>query len=199
PQPRRPVALAVAALAVLLLAAALVWTKSSRDEPGPRGPAAPAEETAARDNGDDVPSDWVTYADPRVGYRVAHPPGWQVRTRDGTRTDIVDPGTGSYLRLDWTASPGPSPEAAWESLSRSFGARHAEYREIRIEPTTFKDFDAAEWEYTYTDGGARLHAIDLGFVTRAHGFALNFQTHEERWEDSQDIFEAFKASFQVPG
>ncbi len=108
------------------------------------------------------------------------------------------PATGSYLRLAWTDSPGPSPEGAWEDLSQSFGASHDNYDEIRIDPTTFKGFDAAEWEYTYSEAGADLHAVDLGFVTGDYGFALNFQTDEAAWDDSQDTFDAFKASFGAP-
>ena len=157
-----------------------------------------SEEREAPAGAEGVPADWVTYTDPKVGYRVAHPPGWQVRPLDGTRTDITDPSTGTYLRVDWTDTPGPSPEGAWESLSQSFGARHEAYEEIRIEPTTFKGLDAAIWEYAYSARGARLHAVNLGMVTDRHGFALNFQTSEDRWEASQSQFEAFKASFQVP-
>ncbi|HVM02736.1 MAG TPA: hypothetical protein VM263_08700, partial [Acidimicrobiales bacterium] len=63
----------------------------------------------------------------------------------------------------------------------------------------YQGFDAAVWEYAYTAGGARLHAVNLGMVTGRHGFALNFQTREDRWESSLPLFEAFKASFRVPG
>jgi serine/threonine protein kinase len=197
-RPWPPGVLAAIAIGILLVIG-LAWAVAAGgDDPAANGSPDQAAQAEGEEGGDDVPADWVTYTDREVGYRVAHPPGWQVRSRGGTRTDIVDPDTGSYLRLDWTATPGPSPEAAWESQSKSFGARHDDYQEVRIEPTTFKGFDAAEWEFTYTDGGARLHAIDLGFVTDTHGFALNFQTHERRWDDSQDVFDAFKASFYVP-
>lgn len=186
----------------ILVAGIVAWSGSNDDRspattpttaasPGPSAaPAAPAAP---------VPADWVTYTDPKVGYRISYPAGWQVRPLDGTRTDITDPATGSYLRVDWTATPGPSPEGAWESLSKSFGSRQKAYQEIAIEPTTYKGFDAAAWEYAYTARGARLHAVNLGMVTGDYGFALNFQTSEERWSSSQPLFDAFKASFQVPG
>ena len=199
---------AMAALVVVaLLAGAVAWASSrgggAGGTAGPttaRGPVttAPAgPEPPSASAG--VPGDWVTYTDPKVGYRVAHPPGWTVKALDGTRTDITDPTTGSYLRVDWTATPGPSPEGAWASLSKSFGSRHEAYQEIRIDPTTYKGFDAAAWEYAYSARGARLHAVNLGMVTPTHGLALNFQTPEERWASSQPLFEAFKASFQPPG
>ena len=200
-RPPRWVAVAALLVVVALVAGVLLWS-ATKDSDGPRqaAPDTAATTTAPADAGgpEGVPSDWVAYTDPRVGYRIAHPPGWRVRVLDGTRTDFVDPATGSYLRVDWTDTPGPSPEGAWESLSRSFGSRHRNYDEIRIEPTTFKGFDAAEWEYAYTAGNGRLHAVNLGMVTGTHGFALNFQTSEERWESSQPQFDAFKAWFQTP-
>jgi hypothetical protein len=62
--------------------------------------------------------------------------------------------------------------------------------------------DAAEWEFTYEDGGAQLHAIDLGFIVPTEGegtgMALFFQTHEEDWTSSQELFEQLKAGFQAP-
>ena len=223
-RPSRWPAVAALLLVVALVAALALSAATGDDDDGepsasdttPSTTAAPADDAPARGSGSDddggrptereapapqaegVPADWVTYTDPKVGYRIAHPPGWQVRPLDGTRTDITDPNTGSYLRLDWTDTPGPSPEGAWQSLSQSFGARHEAYQEIRIEPTTFKGLDAAIWEYAYSSRGARLHAVNLGMVTGTHGFALNFQTSEDRWEASQSQFEAFKASFQIP-
>jgi hypothetical protein len=48
------------------------------------------------------------------------------------------------------------------------------------------------------DGGAALHAVDLGFVTGSYGFALNFQTHARDWDRMQPYFEHFKESFTLP-
>lgn len=144
-----------------------------------------------------VPDDWVRYTDTATGYRISHPPGWEIHRLDRSRTDFRDPATGAYLRVDWTDTPGESPVAAWEQQSRNFGARHENYRELGIEPTTYKGFDAALWEYTYT-AGVQLHAVNLGFVTGRYGFALNFQTPERNWEESQSLFEAYKEAFEVP-
>ena len=114
-------------------------------------------------------------------------------------TDFRDPDTGSYMRVDWISPPGEDAVAAWEAQSASFEGNHENYVNLGIEGTEFNGWEAAEWEYTYSDGGADLHAINLGFiVSEEYGFALNFQTHEENWTASQEIFEAFKASFEPP-
>jgi serine/threonine protein kinase len=174
---------------------------------GGGGGDASAGETQAPDTGAaagagfDVPVDWVTYEDPSSGFSISHPPDWEVivQSRDADSLDIEDPAAGgTYLRIDWTDSPGPSPLAAWEAQAESFAARHDNYEEIQIEPTTFKGFEAAIWEFTYSDGGVDLHAADIGFVTDDYGFALFWQTQAEAWEDSRDLFQAFQASFQPP-
>jgi hypothetical protein len=147
-----------------------------------------------------VPAGWTRYRDATTGYRIAYPPGWVPTPTDSSqRIDFVDQASGSYLRVEWQQPPGDSPAGSWRAASATFGASHDNYQELRITPTTFQGYDAAEWEYTYTDQGADLHAIDLGFVTGAYGFALNFQTHAEDWDSSQATFEAFKAAFQAPG
>ena len=85
----------------------------------------------------------------------------------------------------------------WRDLAPGFAATHEAYSEIGISPATFQGHAAAIWEFTYVDG-VRLHAEDLGFVAGNYGFALYFQTHADRWEQSQDTFEALKASFEPP-
>ncbi|CAN5161978.1 hypothetical protein BH20ACT22_BH20ACT22_04980 [soil metagenome] len=142
-----------------------------------------------------VPADWSTFSIGDTGFVVAHPPGWEETSSGATQADLRDPVSGTYLRVGWTDTPGPSPEGAWKELSDSFGATHADYDEIRIDPTTFKGYDAAEWEYSYSEEGVQLHAINLGFVTGDLGFALNFQTREEDWDASKRLWRTLKASF----
>jgi serine/threonine protein kinase len=168
--------------------------------PGPAPPSEPnaGEERPGGAGGPVVPTRWVEYEDPDTGYRISHPPEWSVVPLGDTRTDIRHPSNGTYLRVDWTGTPGDDPVAAWESFSESFAASHEGYNEIRIEATKYQGFDAAVWEFTYSVEGASLHAIDLGFVTDKYGFALNFQTRAEDWTSSQRIFERFQASFEPP-
>ncbi len=214
-----PVA-SVAALALLAVPAFLLWNRSSdrpqearkrnvqppieRTSPSPEAPVAVAtapnvaEPSPAEEGPPSPAGGWNPYDDPATGYSIAYPAGWEVVPLDRTRTDFRDPYSGTYLRVDWTDQPGPSPVAKWREYAPDFAARHEGYEEIRIEETTYKGFDAAVWEFRYVEGGAPLHAIDLGFVTGDYGFALNFQTSEEDWVSSQDLFQAFKRAFTPP-
>ena len=145
-----------------------------------------------------MPNSWVEYEDPDTGYTISYPPAWSVVPLGDTRTDIRHPTNGSYLRVDWTDEPGDDAVAAWETFSESFEARHENYDELRIDATKYQGYDAAVWEFTYSEEGTNLRAIDLGFTTDEYGFALNFQTRAEDWTGSQKVFERFKAAFEPP-
>jgi eukaryotic-like serine/threonine-protein kinase len=168
-------------------------------DPGP-GPGSGGSEGEVPVVAPPIPEEWQSYTDPDTGYELTYPVGWEVRTQSAsdTTTDFFDPDTGTYLRVDWTDDPGPSPEAAWEQQSDTFAQTHDDYVEIRIDPTVYRGFDAAMWEYSYREGDASLHAYNLGFVTPEYGFALNFQTRSENWTESQPLFERFQKGFRVP-
>ncbi|HEX2178035.1 MAG TPA: serine/threonine-protein kinase [Actinomycetota bacterium] len=159
--------------------------------------AAPSR-TGSGQQAPSAPDGWETASLGDTGYEIGHPESWTVRQNalgDGSSTRFEGP-DGRYLLDDWTSDPGDDALAAWEQQSQSFARRHDDYQEIRLESTEFQDFPtAAVWEWTYTEGGARLHAIDLGFADDSYGFALNFQTRDEDWESSQDTFDRFKQAF----
>ena len=160
--------------------------------------AAPEQSGSGQGTGE-VPAGWRTYTDPEAGYTVAYPGSWKVEPADGPRIDFRDPETGSYLRVDWTDQPKPDPVADWRTQSQGFAASHQGYEEITIAPEEYRDYDAARWEFRYTDGGARLHAIDLGFVVGDKAYALFFQTKEELWSANQDVFTQIRDSFRPAG
>ena len=190
------------AAGVLFVVAALLFTSMDGDDPEGAGRDRSRDRNAAgapgggdRDAGEAGIPELATYEDPAIGYQVSYPEGWSIIPQDDSMTDFRDPETGAYLRMDWVAEPGPDAAAAWEEASDRFAAEHSDYTELAIDPVTFQGFEAAEWEYTYEEGGAELHAINLGVVTDTYGYALNFQTDEEDWEESQALFEAIKESF----
>ena len=215
-QSRRWVGALLVGLAILVLGAVLIVRTADEGPPasspdttatapdegpsvtdGSRTGRASGERPTTLEAGVAVPRDWVTYSDPATGYRISHPPGWQVRTQ-GTLTDFRDPVSGAYLRVDHTSSPGPDPVQAWVDLEKRFAAMNENYQRIQITPTRYAGFPAAIWEFTYTSGGAQLRAVDLGFVTDRYGFALNFQTRARDWDRLQPVFDAFRSSFQAP-
>lgn len=158
----------------------------------------PAGEPAAGDPaGASVPADWTTYEVADTGTSVAHPDDWSTEARSSTATDLIDPGGGRYLRIDYTETPGDDAVADWERQSESFDASHDNYSEIAITEYEYPGADTAGlWEYTYSEGGADLHAYNLAIVIGGRGYALNFQTREDQWDESQQLWEQFVAGFE---
>ena len=170
---------------------------SSRSNSGPGG----GNQENEGDGGEPA-EDLQTYTDPS-GWSIDYPTDWGIEPQsvDADSVDIADPAGGRYLRVDWTDQPGPDAMASLQAQAPSFGAQHAGYQEMQLTPTTFAGSDnAGLWEYTYEESGAPLHAYNLQFVTSdgGHGFALNFQTTEEQWETSQDLWGTFMDSFEAP-
>lgn len=202
------------ALVVLALLAAFLIPKLGADDPVADEPQAKPDnkkeqaatgeqeetEPASDEDPDEepvAPDGFNTYEDSAVGYTISYPEGWDVAPID-TRTDFREPDTGRYLRIDYTTEPGPDAYARIEdSIEPSFASRHGGYERVQLTQTEFAGTDnAALWEYTYEG----QHAYNLQFVTEdgEYGFALNFQTPEGQWEESQDLWEAFKATFVLP-
>jgi hypothetical protein len=169
--------------------------------PSPTGqpPASPqvSAQPSGTSGGAGVPG-WSVYRDDSVGWQIAHPQDWEAIPRNSHTIDFRDPTTGAYMRVAWTDEPGSDPQARWEEYSRSFAASHDDYHEILIDSTTFHGMKASNWEFTFVDGGAELHANDLGFVNTEYGFALFFQTPADAWETLQSDRRAFEESFEAP-
>ena len=142
-----------------------------------------------------IPAGWSAYQDPSGRYSIAHPPGWSVVPRTDTITDFRDPATGSYLRVDWTDTPKDDPAQDWREQAVVFARNHANYQELGIEPTTYRDYNAAMWEFMY-GSGTTVHATNLGFVTGGRGYALLFQAPEDIWASSQGLNQQFRDAFR---
>jgi hypothetical protein len=180
-------------------AAATTDPPAAGDDAGPPETTAPSTEapTTTTPSGAGLPAGWAPFADPEGTYTIGLPPGWQVRpTGTGNRIDLVDPATGSFLRIEWTASPGADAAQAWRDLAPSFAASNDDYQQIGIGPAEYRDYDAALWEFRHRSDGTMQHTGNLGFVTAGRGYALMLRTPDDLWDDSQVLFDQFKQAFQ---
>ncbi len=149
-----------------------------------------------------VPEGWKKSKDLPKRHSIAYPEGWEPVVNsigDGSSVDFRDPETGSYMRVDWTDTPGTDVVGTARSFEGGFADRHGDYQRVTLKAATFQGFEAVDWEYTFTDDGADLHAVNLQFVTGDYGFALNFQTSAEDWKRMRDVLEDFKRAFEAPG
>lgn len=191
-------------VAALLIAGVLVAINFLDDETPGETPRAEQNEGGGQTEGDasdQEPADigpTETFQAGSTGYGVDVPADWEERIQAENRIDLVDPETGDYLRVEWTDEPGADALAAWEQQASSFASSHEDYEELRLEEVQFQDSPtAAMWEYRWSEGGAQLHAYNLGFVTaeREYGFALNFVADETNWDEAQPLWKHFTSTF----
>jgi hypothetical protein len=146
----------------------------------------------------EVPDDWQRFAPGGAPYRLDHPPAWQPVQNSAQQTDLRDPQSGTYLRLEWVqAARDPVPDRRQQAAA--FGQDHAGYRNLGIQPTTFKGERAALWEYRYTEGGVQLHAYSLVVNDGEYGYGLNLQARQSNWQEAKQAWPALLRSYRMTG
>ena len=186
--------LLVAVLVVLLVAAG-VLALLVRVGPGAAPAGKPSQHPSAATR-PTLPAGWHRYHPPSGGWSIAVPAGWQPEF-DGYGIRLLDPAGGRYVEVSTRRPAGGSTLAAWRCEQTAFSSSHADYQLLRIAPVKVPGArDAADWEFTYVDGGAALHALDRGLVVDDVGYAVFFQTHADMWASSGDLRQSVLASFR---
>ena len=173
----------------VVLAGVVVWQGVTREPEERDRPSATTRRSA-------VPAGWRSFQDPDGTYRLSYPPGWTPTDR-GPFVDFTEPGGSRFFRVQPTTD-GMPPLTAQRSLERSFLARHPEdaYQRLRLEPATFRNVLAAEWEFTFLDEGRPTRGYDITFNAAGVRHAILFQAPTDRWAASQEVLRAFLAGFR---
>jgi eukaryotic-like serine/threonine-protein kinase len=147
-----------------------------------------------------VPAGWQTFTSSE-GWSVAHPSDWSVRTHTvhgQTVTDMVSP-TGELLRVNITPTPFEQPIDDWRNYEPTFAQQVSDYSRIDMRALTVDGDPAADWEFTYSSGGAALHAVDREIRDGETVYAVLFQTHADEWDAAAGDRQAALASFRPAG
>jgi hypothetical protein len=162
---------------------------------GKAGRSHPSASSSAATTGTALPAGWTRYTDPQLHWRVGVPPGW-TRSTTSSGTQFSDPAGGRYFLIATRYPAGSSAVGAWRDSERSFRGSHADYQRVRLHTITVPGAqDAADWEFTYTDGGVSLHALDRAEVFGTRGYAVYEQSHSDQWGASQSLFDQVQHSF----
>jgi eukaryotic-like serine/threonine-protein kinase len=138
----------------------------------------------------DASSGFTSYTDP-TGFSLDVPQGWQ-RSQSGTQVKFSEPGTTRYLLVDQTDHPKKDPAKDWEQQEKSVSKRLPNYQRISIETVDYRDYPAADWQFTYA---TQTQVIDRGFVAGNKGYALYIQGPQGNFTDSQQVFQRATDSF----
>ena len=169
----------------------------AEDEPSPSAsPPAPSpsetEEPPADESGG-VPEGFELYED-ETGFSVAVPQGWEV-SRDGPRVQFSDPQSANFLRVDQTDEPQADPVEDWERQEESVSQDLPNYERISIEPVEYRDYDAADWQFTFGEG-ERTRVLNRNMITAPdQAYALYWSTPDAAYDESFGTFEVIAETF----
>ncbi|NDU74960.1 protein kinase [Actinomadura sp. DSM 109109] len=128
-------------------------------------------------------------------YSVRVPAGWQAERRGGVMA-WKDAGAGRGLRI----APAPGdPLAGLRAQERGAMAEHRYpgYRRLRLEPVPEIIEGAAEWEFTWRDGGH--DAVRHVLCGRAAGYEFCFHAPDPEWTPGQRLYDRILRSFKPEG
>ncbi|MFD5964892.1 serine/threonine-protein kinase [Streptomyces sp. NPDC060311] len=182
-------------------------TDGSASDPTTDGAASGAPDTAASASGEDEDeSDDAGKSDDDEnaaathqgdqGYRIGLPKGWKFASTGSAGDRFTGPG-GQKLLVAWTSTPKGDPVADWKNQERYMV--RSNYKKIRIEKVGYRGWNAADWEFTYTDGGTKYRTVDRGFVVNDHqGYALMYTAKAADWGEDlrRDTWRTLSKTFE---
>ncbi|WP_329335680.1 serine/threonine protein kinase [Streptomyces sp. NBC_00663] len=130
------------------------------------------------------------------GYSIGLPKGWKFQS-SGSAGDRFTGPDGQKLLVAWTSTPKGDPVADWKNQEQ-YMARSA-YHRVRIAKVDYRGWLAADWEFTYTEGGTKYRTIDRGFVVNDHlGYALMYTAKAANWgtELRKDTWRTLAKTFE---
>lgn len=129
-----------------------------------------------------------------AGFSAAIPADWTI-ARDGLDSDFLD--GDRFLRIDQTQTPRPDPVDDWENQETTVSACLGGYLRIKMEPLRYRDYDAADWEFTWQADNGALHVLNRKHHHRAGPrYAIYLSTPEALWAQSMALFQAFTDMFR---
>jgi hypothetical protein len=130
------------------------------------------------------------------GYSIGLPKGWKFQTSSSAGDRFTGP-DGQKLLVAWTSTPKGDPVADWKSQERYM--TRSQYDRVRIAKVNYRGWLAADWEFTYVEGGTKYRTIDRGFVVNDHlGYALMYTAKAANWgsELRKDTWQTLARTFE---
>jgi hypothetical protein len=105
------------------------------------------------------------------GFAWATPEGWRRDLKTGAEVHYTSPDGRQELVAKSSLARGDLMET-WQTSEQN-AHQGEDYQKIRLEETTFRDYPAVVWEYTFTLKGTKWHARLLGFNADGKSYQIN--------------------------
>ena len=192
PTPR----LIVTAIAALGVVVAVVLYVRTGDAPAPVASTATtiASPPAADPLTATVPEGFSEQTPP--GFSAAVPNGWKLAASGGDATFTGPKDSGMTTRVEQATS---QPDGGLSELAREEADGRVDgYIQVQLQATRYRDWKAADWEYTYTlANGVPMHALTR-YVTidDTNAFKIIFTMPELKWDDQAETRKVFFDTFR---
>ncbi|MEV6315843.1 serine/threonine-protein kinase [Streptomyces sp. NPDC051776] len=217
PAPRRRKSRVVlwTAVAVVLAGAVggyVLWPKTGfgPDASADQGPSAPTDESQSKSESPSkptpkpspLPDGYRLVKHEKEGVSVPVPDGWDETDVDDSPIAYVDPSRTVSLRINVLDFATTKPLQHWkddEAKSLADG-NFLDYKQLRMQSTTFRDMPAAIWEFNFTGKRTlrRFRALDLGFgEPGGKEYAVYLSAPDENWEENKKIFDDVRNSLKI--
>jgi serine/threonine protein kinase len=128
------------------------------------------------------------------GFSIGLPAGWKFTKTDSAGARFTGP-DGQRLLVGWTTSPKANPVADW--TSQEAWMRRDNYKRVKIAAVEYRGWNAADWEFTFTEDGDRYRSLDRGFVVNSKlGYGILFTARDGDWVKAKMALDSFFRTFK---
>ncbi|MDX3457855.1 serine/threonine-protein kinase [Streptomyces sp. ME02-8801-2C] len=170
-------------------------TKGTEAGTGPGAGAGPANSPSASASGSGAAGRVSTHKDGQ-GFSIGLPTGWKYESTGAAGARFAGP-DGQKLLVGWTTTPKSDPVADWKNQEQYM--TRSQYDRIRIEKVNYRGWNAADWEFTYAEGGTTYRSVDRGFVVSGQlGYGLMYTAKASNWdsEPRKETWRTFTETFE---
>lgn len=129
------------------------------------------------------------------GFAWATPTGWRRDVKTGAEVHYTSPDGKQELAAKSSLARGDLMET-WRTSEQN-AHQGQDYAKIRLEETTFRDYPAVVWEYTFTLDGIPWHAQLLGFTVGDKSYQINTWYQPDTETQALRTYEKVKDSFTL--
>jgi len=131
------------------------------------------------------------------GGTIGIPEGWSMTQLSADRWRYRG-GAGSLV-VEWTGTPGASALTDLRGEADRTSGSYKNYHRIGLQSVSYRGWNAADWEWSYTDDGAALRAVDRTFLPDAQdGYTIDWTASAADWSSAanRDLLADFYSTFQ---
>ena len=148
-----------------------------------------------------LPAGWTSFTNRAGGpYTLGIPPGWKRSTRNGSTTELDEPGDGRRqftVRSKAVANPLPGASEEYRDYARR---NFDDYRELSFNTNgQFAGHPAVVFQFEAKIDGELVHVSHVNFKAARAGYNVEIHTPIGQWERSQELIKQFERAFRPLG